>query len=133
VDRVLEEQVWFRARSRCEYCQLPFEFAELRFQVDHIIPRKHHGPTDKSNLALACFYCNSYKGPNLSGIAPVSNRVERLFDPRTDQWNEHFEWAGPYLVGLTPKGRATTDTLNINEPRAVNLRRYLMDAGVFPP
>jgi hypothetical protein len=131
VDRALEEQVWLRARSRCEYCHFPSEFSELRFQIDHIIAKKHHGPTEESNLALGCFYCNSSKGPNLSGIDPVRKKVERLFDPRRDEWDAHFEWTGPYLVGLTGKGRATIDTLNINDPQAVNLRRYLMDCGFY--
>lgn len=132
MERALEEQVWLRARSRCEYCHFPSEFTELRFQIDHIIAKKHRGPTEESNLALACFYCNSYKGPNLSGIDPINKQVERLFDPRRDAWKEHFEWVGPYLVGSTGKGRATVNTLKVNDPQAVNLRRYLMDSELYP-
>jgi 5-methylcytosine-specific restriction endonuclease McrA len=44
------------------------EFDELPSQVEHIIPRKHHGGDDMGNLALACFACNNHKGPNLSGV-----------------------------------------------------------------
>jgi hypothetical protein len=133
VDRALEQQVWLRAQSRCEYCHFPSEFAELRFQMDHIIPKKHRGPTIESNLALASYYCNSYKGPNLSGIDPVTNEVSRLFDPRKDEWADHFKWAGPYLVGFTAKGRATIETLKINEPQTVYFRRYLLESGMYPP
>jgi HNH endonuclease len=46
-----------RARSTCEYCQLPQSLSSTPFEIDHIIARKHGGPTESSNLALACFYC----------------------------------------------------------------------------
>jgi hypothetical protein len=36
------------------------------------LPRKHGGPTILENLSLACFPCNRFKGPNLSGIDPES-------------------------------------------------------------
>jgi len=63
VDRALEEQIWDRARSRCEYCLLPARYTEAPFQIDHIIARKHGGETVAANLALSCYFCNSYKGP----------------------------------------------------------------------
>jgi hypothetical protein len=40
-------------------------------------------------LALACCYCNRYKGPDLSGIDPNSGEVVPLFHPRRQQWDEH--------------------------------------------
>jgi hypothetical protein len=55
MDRALEELVWRRAGGRCEYCQLPHEGHELSFEIDHIIAKKHRGPTRASNLCLACF------------------------------------------------------------------------------
>ena len=123
-----------RARYRCEYCQFPERFAELRFQVDHILPQKHGGSAELENLALACFRCNSHKGPNLSGIDPQSGRLARLFNPRRDIWREHFAWEGPRLIGLTPIGRATIAVLRINRPDAVLARASLMKEGVsFEP
>jgi len=46
------------------------------------------------NLALACCFCNRYKGPNLAGIDPESREVAFLFHPRTHLWVEHFAWDG---------------------------------------
>ena len=39
-------------------------------EIDHIISRKHHGRTVASNLALSLWYCNSFKGPDISGLDP---------------------------------------------------------------
>src|SRR4051812_29068325 len=102
----LRAQVRRRAFFRCEYCQFPERFADLRFQLDHILAQKHGGPTASDNLALACFRCNSHKGPNLSGVDPLSGRILPLFNPRRNKWAEHFEWDGSKLVGLSAMGRA---------------------------
>lgn len=82
MDRALEEQIWERARSRCEYCLLPARYTEAPFQIDHIIARKHGGETIATNLALSCYSCNSYKGPNIASLDPDSGRLVRLFHPR---------------------------------------------------
>ena len=133
MDTTLEQLVWQRARSRCEYCQLPQSFSPLTHAIDHIIARKHHGPTQAENLALSCFFCNSFKGPNISGVDPQTGRMMRLFHPRKDRWKRHFVWDGPYLVGRTSIGRTTIDVLEINDPEAVNFREYLIREGSFPP
>ena len=73
-----------RGAGRCEYCHLPESVAELPFQLDHIIALKHLGLTDESNLALACYHCNSAKGPNIAGVDPVSGCITSLFHPRQD-------------------------------------------------
>lgn len=115
-----------RARGRCEYCHFPELLAELRFQLDHIVAQQHRGPTAAENLALACFRCNSHKGPNLSGVDPDTGRVERLFHPQEDEWAEHFRWRGAALVGRTPIGRTTVAVLNMNRADVILLRRALL-------
>jgi hypothetical protein len=133
MDATLERLVWKRARSRCEYCQLPQSFSPLTHAIDHIIARKHRGPTQAENLALSSFFCNSFKGPNISGVDPQTGRMMRLFHPRKDRWKRHFVWNGPYLLGRTSIGRTTIDVLEINHPEAVNFREYLIREGSFPP
>ena len=39
MDARLKAEVRRRAGFCCEYCQFPERFAELRFQVDHIVPQ----------------------------------------------------------------------------------------------
>ena len=58
-----------RAAGRCEYCRLPQAATSVPFEIDHIISRKHHGPMIASNLANACWYCNTFKGSDISGLA----------------------------------------------------------------
>jgi hypothetical protein len=105
----------------------------LPHAVDHIIARQHRGPTKAENLALACFFCNSYKGPNISALNPQTGRTVRLFNPRKDSWKRHFEWKGPYLSGRTHTGRATIELLEINRIEAVELREYLLLEGPLSP
>ena len=134
MERTLVSLVWSRAQSRCEYCQLPQEHSLLPFEIDHIIARKHGGKTHPSNLALSCFYCNSFKGSNISGLDPEHRRrLTGLFNPRRHKWQRHFRWDGPVLVGSTAVGRATIAVLLINLELRVAHRQELIHAGCFPP
>jgi hypothetical protein len=121
-----------RAKHRCEYCHFPEAFAEVPFHVDHVIARQHRGVTELENLALACCFCNRYKGPNLAAVDPVSNRIVRLFNPRRNVWADHFVWDGAHLVGRTAIGRATIQALQLNRADAVAVRQLLMREGVYP-
>ena len=132
IDAALEQLVWRRAKRRCEYCQLPQDVSPWTHQVDHIIARKHRGLTVAANLALACFFCNSYKGPNIAGIDPESGRIVRLYHPRKDQWRRHFAWDGAWLRGQGRIGRATVTVLEINHPEFVAWREVLILEGAFP-
>ena len=57
MNRVLVRQVWQRAFHCCEYCQVPQEYDDAPFEIDHIIARKHGGAAVARNLALSCFWC----------------------------------------------------------------------------
>ena len=123
-----------RAGERCEYCRLhETDYPLLNFQIEHIVPRKHHGNDNPTNLAWSCLECNLAKSSNLSGRDLDSGRVVVLFNPRRQRWIRHFVWEGARLVGKTPCGRATIDVLNINAPHRVELRELLIVSGVFPP
>ena len=104
----------------------------MPFEIDHIVAEKHGGQTESGNLALACCYCNRFKGPNLSGMDPVSSEIVRLFHPRLDRWYEHFAWSGLMLAGRTPIGRVTIQVLGLNLPGHIRLREALAEEGVFP-
>ena len=131
MDHALERLVRQRADGRCEYCRLPQVWSRVPFEIDHITPRKHRGRTVQGNLALACYYCNVYKGPNLTGRDPDTGKITRLYHPRRHKWNYHFRFHGSTLISRTAIGRTTIDVLKINHPTIVALRGILMDAGVF--
>lgn len=133
MNRGLQRLVWNRANGCCEYCQLPQDFDPIPFEFDHVIALSHAGGTRAENLALACFLDNSYKGTNLAGIDPRTNRITPLFNPRRQNWRRHFLWDGPALVGRTACGRATIAVLRINLPHRIAQRATLIAEGVFPP
>jgi hypothetical protein len=125
--------VWLRANGCCEYCQLSQVHSVLPHEVDHIRAKQHRGPHTMENTCIACAHCTGAKGPNAAGFDSETDELVRLFNPRQDDWHEHFVWDGALLVGKTPVGRATIDVLNINDPICVDQREFLMQAGLFPP
>ena len=119
----LRARVRERAGDRCEYCQLRQEDSPLAaLHIEHIISRIHGGGDDLDNLALACIDCNLHKGPNLTGIDPETRRVTELFHPRQQQWEDHFDWRGIYVVGKSAIGRTTIRVLNMNSEDQLALR-----------
>jgi hypothetical protein len=131
MDAALSAWVWGRANSRCEYCRLPQSCSLLPFEIDHIIAKKHGGKTTRKNLALACFYCNSFKGPNIAGLDPKGKKLVQVFNPRRHYWKRCFRWHGVRLVGRTPIGRATIVVLQLNNAEALALRASLIEEGSF--
>ncbi|HQX50766.1 MAG TPA: HNH endonuclease signature motif containing protein [Planctomycetaceae bacterium] len=107
----------------------PAAHAWLPFQIDHVVAEKHGGETVAENLALSCYYCNSFKGPNIAGIDPIGEPdvAVQLFHPRKDRWADHFEWNGALLFGKSATGRATIAVLRINDPEAVECRQLLIE------
>lgn len=129
----LRRQVIDRASDCCEYCLIHQEDAVARHQIDHVIAEKHGGPTTLENLALSCILCNLRKGTDLSSIDPDTGEVETLFNPRTQQWSEHFQIDDIRIVGSTPHGRTTVQLLQLNSYQRLAERRELKRAGRFPP
>ncbi len=134
MDATTKNLVRQRAGDCCEYCHLPQDATPfITFHIEHVIA-KQHTPDDGNlddlkRLALACDRCNLFKGPNLSSIDPNSGEIVNLFNPRTDNWNDHFATRDAKIVGLTPTGRATARLLNMNDSRRVDLREQWLDEG----
>jgi len=53
-------EVLKRAGGRCELCGVSVE--ERAIEIDHIIPRKHGGSDETTNLQARCFRCKANKG-----------------------------------------------------------------------
>ena len=124
-----------RANERCEYCHTSERWQYVRFTVDHIAPLAQGGSDTPDNLALACFHCNRRKSDRLTALDPHSGEWVPLFNPRRDDWSEHFVWSsdGLFIVGLTPIGRATVETLALNRERVINIRAADRTVGRHPP
>lgn len=119
--RLVEE----RANYRCEYCQLPAAVAFFPHEIDHVIAQKHGGATNADNLAFTCWRCNRHKGTDLGSFDPETQAFSFLFNPRTQNWGEHFTFSELDLVGLTPPGRTTIRLLQINSHERVAERRRM--------
>ena len=121
-----------RARNCCEYCLLPQDGCSLTHHIEHVVPRQHGGTDDPGNLALAWHRCNFRKGPNLTGIDPITGEIVPLVDPRRDRWLDHFRFRGPVIEGVTAVGRTTIKVLSMNDTRLIERRELLArgsDAG----
>jgi hypothetical protein len=135
LSRASRERVASAAHYQCEYCQTAQEISGAQMHIEHIIPLSQGGPSDESNLCLACAWCNSYKSAQTHGLDPETRNEVPLFNPRTQQWHDHFRWSqdGRYIIGLTAIGRATVDTLKMNNAFIVPARRHWVEAGWHPP
>jgi hypothetical protein len=132
VDAATRRLVEARAAGQCEYCRSRQEDEPFfRFQVEHDVARQHGGQDVPENLALACPHCNLHKGPNLTGLDPFDGALTRLFNPRTQRWDDHFAVRGPLVIGQTAVGRATVRVLNMNDRVRVELRAAV--AAAHPP
>ncbi len=129
--RFRRKAVFECARFCCEYCLLPARESSLPDEIDHIRARKHRGPTTLENTCVACAQCNASKGSDATAYDPDTDELVLLFNPRADSWDEHFQWDGPILQGITPTGRATIVLLRINSPARIAHRRLLMAAGLY--
>ncbi len=124
-----------RANGVCEYCRSQARFSTQAFSVEHIIPISYGGETILDNLALACQGCNNHKYTKTRGLNPINGETVPLYNPRKQRWQEHFTWNDDYtlIIGLTPTGCATVETMRLNREGLVNLRRLLYSIGEHPP
>ena len=125
----LRAQVRARAGHRCEYCGFPERWALEPHEVDHIIALKHDGETILENLAWCCTICNGRKGSDLSSLDPESGALTRLFHPRRDRWEEHFDFRGAEIWPLTAVGRVTVRLLRLNASERIQERALMVQAG----
>lgn len=133
--QAIQDAVRQRANYLCEYCHTSELWQYVQFTIDHLVPLSQGGDDSLQNLALACFHCNRYKSYHDTAVDPQSGDVVAIFQPRLDQWSEHFIWSNDklILVGLTPVGRSTIALLKINRPRVLSIRAADAIVGRHPP
>ena len=131
--RAIERHVEARAVDRCEYCRMHQSLQGATFHVEHVIPLSRGGHSQIDNLAWACPSCNLHKANRIDAIEPDTGNRVPLFNPRSDDWEEHFRWDGYRIVGQTLIGRATVATLELNHPRRIQIRQAEQLFDLFPP
>lgn len=135
VSQQLRERIVLQAQNRCGYCLSPQHLVLAKLEIEHIIPKSKGGSDSEENLWLACPLCNRYKADKIEAIDVVTQSLVPLFNPRFQFWYKHFEWlrGGIYIGGLTAVGRATVEGLHLNDPTALIVRSYWIEAGWHPP
>jgi len=140
VNRATRNLVRSRANFLCEYCHSAEESSSTLFTIDHILPRSFGGSDELENLALACHRCNNNRYNFVTGTDPETEQEITLFNPRQQQWSEHFNWSadGLEIMGITPTGRGTCDRLDLNdlyhnEGAIIRASRLWIRAGWHPP
>ena len=121
-----------RAGYRCEYCRSSEEDSVNAFEVDHIFPIKHGGPTSLENLAYTCIVCNRQKGSDMATSEYPSRQFVPLFNPRTDNWLEHFGFDDGVIIARSEIGAATIKVLDLNHVERIMERRLQTESGSYP-
>ena len=129
--QAIRTSVYKRADGCCEYCQTCEINIGQAMHVEHINPA---GGDHLNNLCLACPNCNLSKAVAVTAVDLETDKVVPLFNPRTQAWDEHFEWVDDCALvhGVTPVGRATVSCFKMNRPRMVLTRRRWVQAGLHP-
>ena len=81
---------------------------------------------------MSCTICNRRKGSDIGAIDPETGQLVRVYNPRTQNWLDHFEVKDARIVGRTPEGRATVELLHLNSYERMAERAELIQAGHFP-
>lgn len=132
VPATLRRVVTQRATEQCEYCRFPQTDSLFAFEMEHIIAEKHDGITEAGNLALSCPCCNRFKGTDLGSIDPETGQLTPFFNPRLQEWSDHFRLEGGAIVPRTPEGRVTAKILQFNLLERILEREQLISIGEYP-
>lgn len=131
----LRNKIRRQAKNRCGYCLTPQEIYPVPLEIEHILPQAEGGTDTEENLWLACRVCNGFKHAKTVGTDPQTKETISLFNPRIQNWDEHFEFNRDKtkIIGKTACGRATAEALKLNNDLAVAVRKKWVKIGWYPP
>jgi len=131
----LRQRVAATSLYRCGYCLTSQRIIGPLLEIDHYIPESKGGISEEENLWLVCPMCNSRKSDHIDAIDSESLTRVPIFNPRQQQWKDHFTWIedGTVIQGLTAIGRATVLLLQMNHPDIVSARQLWVSVGWHPP
>jgi len=83
------------------------------------------------HMHYVCLFCNRFKGPNVGSFDPQTGELVPFYNPRTQDWYNHFELDGAMIRPLTAEARITVIILRLNDQERINERQKLMEAGLY--
>jgi hypothetical protein len=128
----LRRLVTQRADNLCEYCLISESDTILGCAIYHIISIKHGGSSDIDNLAYCCVYCNRFKGSDIGSIILDKKEFVRFYNPRWDNWAEHFKLTNSTIEPLTNIGKVTARILGFNDQSRLLERQLLIHNKKYP-
>jgi len=135
ISRELDQRIRQQAKHRCGYCLNPQELIPYKLEIEHIHPKALGGETVEENLWLACRECNAHKARKVLAVDPLTEKTVKLFNPRKQNWYDHFEFSPgkTEIIGKTACGRATVESLQMNNIFQKTARSAWVETGKFPP
>ncbi|CAI0697965.1 Uncharacterized protein conserved in bacteria [Serratia liquefaciens] len=119
--RKLKLELWERFKHQCAYCGTRL-YEPLMADVEHFFPKSKYPDfqEDTDNLLIACKACNMIKQDQF----PLDeNGKPLLLNPVSESFSEHIKQnKNGYLEGLTERGHATIEVLQLNRPSLVEQR-----------
>lgn len=125
IPAALRRELFEEGNYRCGYCRSEEILMGVSLVPDHIIPLAANGSNARENLWPACRQCNELKNNRTHAEDPQTGELVPLFNPRTQQWDEHFAWNRDFtqIQALTFTGRATLAALQLNRSLLVRARQ----------
>lgn len=119
--REVKEELIRESENKCGYCGSKLGITD-QGNIDHYYPKSKFPELEfeKSNLVLACNYCNRMKSDRI----PVDeNNKKIILHPQQDDFSLHIsEDANGSLIGITDLGTSTINTLQLNRKALVEDR-----------
>jgi exopolyphosphatase/pppGpp-phosphohydrolase len=135
IKKALDALIRRQAKNRCGYCLNPQELLPYKLEIEHLTPKASGGASTEENLWLACPTRNAHKAAKTEALDNLTGKTVKLFNPRTQIWREHFEFSRDktQIIGKTPIGRATVESLQINNFYQTTARSIWVEMNRFPP
>jgi len=135
ISPVLDKRIRQQAKQRCGYCRAPQTLLAYKLEIEHLQPKGLGGRTVEENLWLACRECNAHKAMRIRALDSLTGKTVKLFNPRKQNWPEHFEWGQDRteIIGKTACARATVACLKMNNIYQKTARAAWVETGKFPP
>jgi hypothetical protein len=92
-----------------------------KFPSDIYYLKDVDGHNNRRSTAMGRDRCNLHKADRISVTSSVNGDVIPLFNPRLDDWSNHFEWDDYTLVSKSEIGRVTIQALDLNHDRRIRI------------
>ena len=135
IKKDLDEKIRRQSKNRCGYCLNPQELIPYKLEIEHIFSIALGGEKIEENLWLACRECNAHKSKKTKAVDSLTQKIVGIFNLRKQFWRENFEFNkfNTEIVGKTPCGRATVESLQMNNFYQTTARLAWAETGKFPP